>query len=83
MARVTLVYAEWCTACPTAKRFWTRLRDEVLFEYEEIDIDSPAGRELARRHHISSVPTTLIDGRAYFVGTPEKTRATSILKSLG
>lgn len=83
MARVTLVYAEWCTACPAAIRFWSSLRDEIAFEYEEIDIDSPAGRELAKRHQISSVPTTLIDGRAYFVGTPEKLRAISILKALG
>jgi thioredoxin 1 len=61
--------------------FWKRLREEMSFEYEEIDIDTPRGSELAKSHNLTSVPTTLINGRAYFVGTPEKNRAITILKS--
>ncbi len=56
--------------------------EEVSFEYEEIDIDTPRGRKIAKSQNLTSVPTTLINGRAYFVGTPEKERAITILKSL-
>lgn len=53
----------------------------MSFEYAEIDIDTPRGGELAKSHNLTSVPTTLINGRAYFVGTPEKNRVITILKS--
>ena len=81
MTRVTLIYAHWCPSCPAAKSFWQRLRQEVSFSYEEIDIDSPRGKELAERYNIRSVPTSLVNNRPYFVGVPERQRALSLLKS--
>lgn len=80
MAKVSLIYANWCPGCPAAKSFWTRLRQEVPFTYEEIDIDSERGKELAERYNIRSVPTSLVNGRPYFVGVPEKQRALSLIK---
>jgi thiol-disulfide isomerase/thioredoxin len=81
MAKVRLVYASWCPSCPAAKSFWTRLRQEIPFSYEEIDIDTPRGKELAERFGIRSVPTTLVGDRPYFVGVPDRQRAISLLKS--
>ena len=81
MAKVRLVYASWCPSCPAAKSFWTRLRQEIPFSYEEIDIDTPRGKELAERFSIRSVPTTLVGDRPYFVGVPDRQRAISLLKS--
>ena len=81
MAKVRLVYASWCPSCPAAKSFWSRLRQEIPFNYEEIDIDTPRGKELAERFNIRSVPTTLVGDRPYFVGVPERQRAISLLKS--
>ncbi len=81
MAKVKLIYASWCPSCPAAKSFWNRLRQEVPFNYEEIDIDSPRGKELAERYNIKSVPTSLVNDRPYFVGVPEKQRAMTLLKS--
>lgn len=81
MAKVSVIYATWCPSCPATKSFWKKLQSDFPFQYEEIDIDSAQGRELAERHNIKSVPTTLINGRSYFVGTPEKARAIQVLKS--
>ena len=81
MAKVRLVYASWCPSCPAAKSFWTRLRQEIPFSYEEIDIDTPRGKELAERFNIRSVPTTLVGDRPYFVGVPDRQQAISLLKS--
>ncbi|MHB1604833.1 MAG: glutaredoxin family protein [Leptospirales bacterium] len=81
MVKVSVIYATWCPSCPATKSFWKKLKNEIPFEYEEIDIDSDQGRELALRHKIKSVPTTLVNGRSYFVGIPEKSRALQVLKS--
>ncbi len=83
MAKVSVLYADWCPSCPATKSFWKSLQNDIPFQYEEIDIDSERGRDLARRHSIQSVPTTLVNDRVYFVGKPEKSRAVHILKSCG
>ena len=82
MAKVSVLYADWCSSCPATKSFWKSLRNDISFQYEEINIDSERGKELAQRHSIQSVPTTLVNGRVYFVGKPEKTRAIHLLKTL-
>lgn len=81
MAKVSVIYAQWCPSCPATKSFWKKLRNDIPFQYEEIDIETDRGREIAERHNIKTVPTTLINGRTYFVGTPEKSRAIQVLKS--
>ena len=81
MSKVSLIYASWCPSCPAAKSFWNRLRGEIPFSYEEIDIESERGKEMAQRYNRRSVPTSLVNGRPYFVGVPEKQRAISLLKS--
>lgn len=63
------------------KKLLEPAQGEISFSYEEIDIDSDRGKELAERYHIRSVPTSLVNGRPYFVGVPEKQRAVSLLKS--
>ena len=81
MAKVSLLYASWCPSCPAAKTFWSRLKQEISFTYEEIDIESERGKDLAERLNIRSVPTSIINGRPYFVGVPEKQRATALLRN--
>ncbi len=72
MAGVTLVVAEWCPVCPSAKRLWAELREHYAFEYEEVDIASERGQALMTKHGIRSVPTTLLDGEVAFVGLPKR-----------
>lgn len=75
MKKVTLVVASWCPICPSAKKLWKGLKAQYDFEYEEVDVNTLKGEELVNEHSITSVPTTIIDGKITFVGLPEKDRA--------
>ncbi|MDG6243881.1 MAG: thioredoxin family protein [Methanolobus sp.] len=79
MVKVTLVHSEWCHFCPTAKKLWRDLKEKYDFEYEEIELDSSEGRELARQFNIRSIPTTIIDDKVAFVGIPDKDQASNVV----
>ena len=79
MPKVTLVHADWCRLCPAASKLWKSMRSEYEFEYEEVDIDTERGQELAGKHSIMGVPTTIIDDEVIFVGVPEKDEAVSMI----
>lgn len=78
--KVTLIHANWCTACPATRRLWKDLKSEYDFEYEEIDVESPEGQVLTEKHGIVGVPTTLIDGEPAFTGLPKKADAVARIK---
>jgi glutaredoxin len=80
MVKVTLVTAQWCHYCPTAKKVWRELKEKFNFEYEEIDYESPEGEKLADKFSIVSVPTTIIDDQIVFVGVPDKNKASKTLE---
>ncbi|MBC7085216.1 MAG: thioredoxin family protein [Methanomethylovorans sp.] len=81
MVKVTLVTAEWCHFCPTAKQVWRELKEKYNFEYSEVDYDSPEGKKLVDEFSIVSVPTTIIDDQIAFVGVPDKNKASKTLES--
>jgi glutaredoxin len=80
MVKVTLVTAQWCHYCPTAKKVWRELKEKFNFEYEEIEYESPEGEKLADKFSIVSVPTTIIDDQIVFVGVPDKDKASKTLE---
>lgn len=80
MVKVTLVTAQWCHYCATAKKVWRELKEKFNFEYEEIDYESPEGEKLADKFSIVSVPTTIIDDQIVFVGVPDKDKASKTLE---
>ncbi len=77
---VKLLVASWCPQCPAAKLFWRALRDRIGFSYEEVDIESPAGIELASRHGIRSVPTAILDGCVVVATQPDPERIVRLLE---
>jgi glutaredoxin len=77
---VKLLVASWCPQCPPAKTFWRELRDRIRFDYEEVDIESPAGSALASRHGIRSVPTAIVDGGVVVATQPEPERIAELLE---
>jgi thiol-disulfide isomerase/thioredoxin len=79
LVKVTLVHAKWCHFCPTARKTWQKLNDEYDFEYKEVDIDSPEGKELAEKFKIRSIPTTIIDDKIVFVGVPDEDQASKVV----
>ncbi len=72
MKKVTLIHASWCHVCPAARKLWNELLEEHEFEYEEVDVDSPRGKELTEQYSIMGVPTTLVDGEVAFIGVPSR-----------
>jgi len=62
---VVLLTASWCPRCPAARRLWERLREGREFEFQEFDIDSREGQEMAERYNIQSVPSVIANGRLW------------------
>jgi glutaredoxin len=70
---VTLVHAEGCHLCESARRVIERVRGEISFELEEIDI---SGDEELETRYRERIPVVLVDGEeafTYFV-TPDGLR---------
>ena len=70
---VTLVQAEGCHLCEGARRVIERVRAEIPFELEEVDI---AGDDELEASYRERIPVVLVDGEeafTYFV-TPDGLR---------
>lgn len=77
--KVTLVYAPTCRTCPQVQELWRELQDQADFDYEEVEITTARGRELAAQHGIMSTPVTLINGEVVFRGEPARDEALAIV----
>ena len=73
--KVTIIYADWCNVCHSARKLWNELRKEYTFDYEEVDVTSPQGMEYVKKYAIHAVPVTLIEDKVAFFGLPEKSKA--------
>jgi glutaredoxin len=60
--RVTLISRVGCHLCEQAEQTLRRLRDELGFAYEELDVDADAER---RRVYSDRVPVVLLDGKEH------------------
>lgn len=60
---VTLVGATGCHLCESARNVIARVRAEVPFELEEVDITGDEGLE---RRYRERIPVVLIDGEEVF-----------------
>ena len=83
--KIMLLTAKWCPYCPSAKKIWEEVKKEAKFDYEEIDIETPKGKELVDKHSIMSVPTTILQDesgtqKVAFVGVPTKQKALDLVK---
>ena len=65
---VSLLVADWCPQCPSAKQYWQQLAPELDFELELVDIGTEVGRDLASKHGVRAVPSVVIDGRVLGAG---------------
>jgi glutaredoxin len=61
--RVTLFHAAGCHLCASARRVLSRVRADLPFELEEIDITDDADLEQRYRERI---PVVLVDGEEAF-----------------
>jgi hypothetical protein len=60
---VTLVVASGCHLCESARKVIDRVRVEVPFELEEVDI---TGDEDLERRYRERIPVVLVDGEEVF-----------------
>lgn len=60
--RVTLVTRVGCHLCESAESLLRRLRDELGFAYDEVDVD---GSPQLRDDYGDRVPVVLIDGKEH------------------
>ncbi len=77
---VTLVTSSICQSCDQAKALWQSLGDTYKFKFDEVDINSRRGRELAANHNVFTTPTTFINGRVAFRGVPKRDHAAAAVK---
>ncbi len=66
--KVELLVSEWCPTCPQAERVWTAVAAERDFEFAVLDLNQTAGRELAHRLRVRTIPAVVIDGELRAVG---------------
>ena len=80
MPNVTLLVSPSCGTCPSAKSLWKQLRVKYSFSYREVDITTQDNQELADRHAVQAVPTTIIDGHLTFLDVPSRKSAEKALQ---
>ena len=78
--KVTLIYAPTCSSCPQVRALWRELQAELGFDYEEVNILSARGRDLAVQHGILQTPVTLINGELVFRGEFSREEALTALR---
>jgi glutaredoxin len=71
MATVTLITRTGCHLCQDAEAVLRRLRDELGFGYEELDVDGDPAR---RAEYSDRVPVILIDGKEHGYWRVEEAR---------
>lgn len=76
--RVTLISRTGCHLCADAEQTLRRLRDELGFGYEELDVDADPQR---RQEYSDRVPVVLVDGREHGYWRVEEQRLRQALAS--
>ena len=74
--RVTLITRVGCHLCEQAQAVLLRLRDELSFGYDELDVDSDRDR---RNEYSDRVPVILLDGREHGYWRVEEDRLRAAL----
>ena len=71
---ITLLTRECCDFCQLAKQILQRLSTEFPFSISVVDLDSPAGQDLAERGGILFPPGIFLDGEPFSCGRPSGKR---------
>ena len=74
--RVTLITRVGCHLCEQAQGVLLRLRDELGFGYDELDVDADRDR---RNEYSDRVPVILVDGKEHGYWRVEEDRLRAAL----
>lgn len=77
--RVQLLTAAWCSSCQREQAIWERIcaRHGVILEV--VDLETPAGEDVASRHHLKIMPAVLIDDHPRAVGVQTEAEVEALL----
>lgn len=78
--QVVVLTSAVCASCEATVELWKGLRAETPFALKIVDLNTRQGRRLAGERNILTTPTTLINGRVAFRGTPNVDYARAALK---
>lgn len=65
---VTVLTAADCRFCESAAEVLERVGRDHPLTVRRVELDSPAGRELAERHGVAFAPGILLDGEMFSYG---------------
>lgn len=68
MTAVTLLTQQACASCERAKAILEQVAADHALEVVEVDLRSPQGQDLGRRHGIVFAPGVLLDGDFFSYG---------------
>lgn len=77
---VILLTGSWSGECGEVAEFWNELKKRYDFDLKIIDVADKEGAELMDEYEISSVPVTIIDEEAVFIGMPDLKRTEELLE---
>lgn len=77
---VILLTGSWSGECEEVAEFWKELSGRYDILLKVIDVSSKEGAFLMDEYEISSVPVTIIDSEAVFIGMPDLKRAEELLE---
>lgn len=77
--QVELLVASWCSSCRRAEEIWTRICARHGIGLEILDLETPPGEAVARKHHLNIMPAVLIDGHPRAVGVQTEPEAEALL----
>jgi glutaredoxin len=80
--RVTLLTRPDCHHCDDARRILGRLAEEYPLQLDSMDVESPAGQELALSGGLLFPPGIVIDERPFSYGRPSEGRLRRELERL-
>jgi len=85
LINIEFFYAKDCPYCPHVLEtlqdlIKTELGPHIIIEL--IDVESPAGKERAKRYDIKAVPSIAIEGTLKFMGVPHPTLISDEIRKL-
>jgi glutaredoxin len=80
--RVQLLTATWCSSCQREQDIWERICARHGVTLEVVDLDTPAGEDVASRHHLKIMPAVLIDDHSRAVGVQTEAEVEALLATL-
>jgi len=69
--------------CREAERVWQAVATEAGVALTIVDINSPAGHDIAERLHVTVVPAVAVDGRLAAIGVQTEEEARALIPAGG